>query len=397
MVDSVKPRIYPMTQRFDVCIRGGGIVGCTLALLLSQQRLRVALRMAPTGPRAPGVTADGHGDIRAYALNEASRRVLESVRAWPEGAADGSGHPAVTPVNRMDVRGDQGGMLTFSAEAAGELALNWIVDVPALEARLTQALQYQGHVQIFDGADEPPACPLTVVCEGKHSTTRQQWGLSYDIKSYGHHALAARLKLSTPHQGVARQWFSNGEILALLPLGGEKGDTAALVWSVPSDKVGDLCQLDAATFAAAVAEVAGLDTSQLQLTHPPQSWPLVLAQASEWVKPGLALAGDAAHAMHPLAGQGLNAGLADVARLSQVLQDREYWRELGDLKLLRRYERAQKAAFAAMGGLTDGLFMLFHTDNRFVQSLRNAGLNGVNHLSPLKTWLTRQATGSSAV
>ncbi|MBY0466980.1 MAG: FAD-dependent monooxygenase, partial [Burkholderiales bacterium] len=114
----------------------------------------------------------------------------------------------------------------------------------------------------------------------------------------------------------------------------------------------------------------------------------------DWVKPGVALAGDAAHAMHPLAGQGLNVGLGDAAELNRVLQDREYWRELGDLKLLRKYERSRKAAFSTMGNMTDGLFNLFHTDNRLLQNLRNLGLNGIDKMGPVKTWLTRQATGS---
>lgn len=116
--------------------------------------------------------------------------------------------------------------------------------------------------------------------------------------------------------------------------------------------------------------------------------------ASRWVLPGVALAGDAAHAMHPLAGQGLNMGLADVAELAGVLHQREYWRDLGDIKLLRRYERARKADFAAMGQLTDGLFTLFQPHHPLVQNLRNWGLSGVDRLAPLKSWLARQAMGT---
>ena len=126
----------------------------------------------------------------------------------------------------------------------------------------------------------------------------------------------------------------------------------------------------------------------------PQAWPLELSQATHWVLPGVALAGDAAHAMHPLAGQGLNVGLADAAELARVLQAREYWRELGDPKLLRRYERARKADFAAMGGLTDGLFVLFNQGNGVAQTLRNWGMNSVNQLRPVKKWLTRRAMGN---
>lgn len=371
-----------MTQRFDVCIRGGGIVGSTLALLLAQQRLRVALVARP--PQAtPG--PDGHGDIRAYALNAASRQCLDAVRGWPETAG------AVTPVTRMDVCGDHGGQLSFDATDAPQPQLNWIVDVPALEARLADALRFQSGVQRLDA---PPAhAALTVVCEGRRSATRTEFGFDYQVKPYPHHALAARLRLAQPHGGVARQWFHRGEIAALLPLGGEGGHDVALVWSVDAAKAQRLQGTEPADFVAELTAVCGLPANELTLTHAPLAWPLELSQASHWTQAGVALAGDAAHAMHPLAGQGLNMGLADAAELARVLQTREYWRELGDLKLLRRYERTRKAHFAAMGGLTDGLFVLFNHGNGMAQKLRNWGLTGVNQLPPLKNWLTRQAMG----
>jgi 2-polyprenyl-6-methoxyphenol hydroxylase-like FAD-dependent oxidoreductase len=371
-----------MTQRFDVCIRGGGIVGSTLALLLAQQRLRVALVARP--PHAtPG--PDGHGDMRAYALNAASRQCLDAVRGWPE--TEG----VVTPVTRMDVCGDHGGQLSFAATDVQQPNLNWIVDVPALEARLADALRFQSGVQRLD---TPPAhAALTVVCEGRRSATRAEFGFDHQVKPYPHHALAARLRLAQPHGGVARQWFHRGETAALLPLGGEGGHGVALVWSVDTAKAQRLQSTEPADFVAELAAVCGLPASELALTHAPMAWPLELSEATHWTQAGVALAGDAAHAMHPLAGQGLNLGLADVAELARVLQTREYWRELGDPKLLRRYERARKADFAAMGGVTDGLFVLFNHGNGLTQKLRNWGLNGVNQLPPLKSWLTRRAMG----
>lgn len=376
-----------MTQKFDVCIRGGGIVGRTLALLLAQQQLKVVLRVWPQS----GAAAHGHSDIRAYALNAASREVLESVRAWPE--REGEQTDPVTPVQRMEVQGDQGGMLCFSAADVGALALNWIVDVPALEQRLMQALRFQSRVVVWDQAEDPPACPLTVVCEGRRSATRAEWGIAYDVKSYPHHALATRLRLTKAHEGVAKQWFKEGEIAALLPLGGPQGCDVALVWSAPPLKVTQLLALNAQDFVLALTQITGGAPEDISLTHPLQSWPLELSQAQHWVLPGLALAGDAAHAMHPLAGQGLNAGLGDVAELARVLQAREYWRSLGDVKLLRRYERARKAEFTAMGGMTDGLFTLFKHPHPLVQQLRNQGFDVVNRWTPVKAWLTRQAMG----
>lgn len=403
-----------MSQKFDVCIRGGGIVGSALALLLAQQRLRVALCTAPDAPAAatpqapahaahhtptpPPTHPSGHSDIRAYALNATSRALLESVRAWPEAATTPHQEPPVTPVVRMEVHGDQGGALSFDAQAGATPPLNWMVDVPALQARLAEALRFQSMVEVFTPPQAAPKAALTVVCEGKRSRTRAEYGLAYTAKHYPHHAVAARLRLPRPHQGVARQWFQGGEIVALLPLGGDAGDTAALVWSVPAAKAQHLMTLSPPDFMAALAQSLPADTlsaDPANLTHPPQTWPLELSQAEHWVAPGVALAGDAAHAMHPLAGQGLNMGLGDASELARVLQQREYWRSLGDIKLLRRYERARKAEFAALGGLTDGLFLLFNQDQPLVQSLRNWGMTGVNRLTPLKHWLARQAQGQA--
>jgi 2-polyprenyl-6-methoxyphenol hydroxylase-like FAD-dependent oxidoreductase len=131
----------------------------------------------------------------------------------------------------------------------------------------------------------------------------------------------------------------------------------------------------------------------LELASGLSSWPLALSRAERWVGPGWALAGDAAHTVHPLAGQGLNLGLADAAGLAAVIHEREYWRGLGDEKLLRRYERSRKADVAAMGAVTDGLQGLFAQNDVRWQALRNWGMKGFALSGPLKAWVTRQAMG----
>lgn len=382
-------------RRFDVTIRGGGVVGQTLALLLARERLRVALV-------SPARQASGT-DVRAYALNAASRALLQSVRAWPEAAtaAPTADLPAITPVTGMQVWGDDGGEVQFSSAGLGADALTWIVDVPALERRLADAVGFQSGIECFTEA--PPAA-LTVVCEGKRSRTRDELGLEFDVRPYPHKALAARLTCAQPHGGVARQWFQNGEIMALLPLGGAQGNSVALVWSLPTQQADEWLAAPVEALAAAVQTRCAAALGDMQLQSPAQAWPLELSRARRWIarlRPeqgggGVALAGDAAHAMHPLAGQGLNVGLADVAELARVLHAREYWRELGDLKLLRRYERARQADVAAMGWVTDGLFGLFsHADSR-VQALRNWGMKGFERSGALKHWIARQASGISS-
>lgn len=373
------------TRRFDVCIRGNGVVGQTLALLLAREKLRVAL----IGPER---AATAPADIRAYALNASARALLQSLRAWPE--QDSAGAPGVTPVLRMEVHGDSGGSLQFSAADQSVDALNWIVDVPALEQQLSQAVRYQGGIECLDA---PVPAPLTVICEGRRSPTRADMGLDYEVLPYPHKAIAARLRTERPHGGVARQWFSGGEILALLPLDGVQGNLVALVWSVPVPMADEWLNGPPEALAHVVQQRCGSALGDMQLEGQAKAWPLELSRARRWIAQvdgaGVALAGDAAHAMHPLAGQGLNVGLGDVAELARVIREREYWRELGDMRLLRRYERARQAEVSAMSWLTDGLFGLFGQGDPRVQALRNWGLNRVDQFAPLKHWLARKAMG----
>lgn len=381
-------------RRHDVAIRGTGVVGLTLALLLARERLRVAL----VGPDT-SASAGTQADVRAYALNAASRAVLSSVRAWPEDRPAGTRveTPAVTTVRAMKVWGDDGGELGFDATPLGTDALTWIVDVPALERRLLDAVQFQPGIERLDQA--PPAA-LTVVCEGRRSATRAALGIDFDVRPYPHKALAARLGTTLPHGGVARQWFVDGQVLALLPLDGAEGRAVALVWSLPPEQADALQQAPAAELAAAVQARCGAVLGDMNLIGAAQSWPLERSVARRWTartETGMvALAGDAAHAVHPLAGQGLNLGLADAAELARVLAGREYWREVGDARLLRRYERARAADVQAMGLVTDGLFGLFSHDDTRIQGLRNWGLSAFDRSGPLKQWLARQAMGSSA-
>ena len=358
----------------DVCIRGAGIAGRTLALLLARERLRVGL------VRAPAARADAASDVRAYALNAASRELLESVRAWPDEAH-------ATPVRRMEIHGDAGGELSFRAGDQGVAALAWIVDVGALLARLEDALRFSPQVQWLD-APQPAA--LTVVTEGRASSTRAEYGVAFEVTHYPHHAIAARLACERPHDNVARQWFAGGEILALLPLGGSE---VALVWSVLENRAPALLSLDAAAFAAQVGQACHHELGAMTLASERAAWPLQLALADRWCGPGWVLAGDAAHTVHPLAGQGLNLGLADAGELARVLQAREYWRSLGDMRLLRRYERARKGDVAAMGAVTDSLQQLFAAGAGPLAQLRNWGMTGVDRSGPVKDWLARQAMG----
>jgi 2-polyprenyl-6-methoxyphenol hydroxylase-like FAD-dependent oxidoreductase len=391
------PKMAGMSRSFDVCIRGNGVVGRTLALLLAQNRLQVALagRAAVPAGSSNASSTPTAPDVRAYALNAASRRTLQKLRAWPEEAA-------ATPVTAMQVWGDDGGRLDFDARAvatgADDSALAWIVDVPALEQRLIEAARYQPQIELVE---EPVKAKLTVICEGGQSVSRDVWTATqgtgaapeWTSQPYSQKAIAARLEADLPHGGVARQWFMGGDVLALLPMGGVTGRSLALVWSVSIARADVLLALDEAAFCAELQAFCHPFTENLVLTGARAAWPLALARADRWVGAGWALAGDAAHTVHPLAGQGLNLGLADAACLASTLAEREYWREIGDEKLLRRYERARKANVAAISAVTDGLHGLFSQTNGPWPILRNMGMNSFSRSGWLKNWAVRQAAG----
>jgi 2-polyprenyl-6-methoxyphenol hydroxylase-like FAD-dependent oxidoreductase len=184
-------------------------------------------------------------------------------------------------------------------------------------------------------------------------------------------------------------------VLALLPFDSPQPRSSyALVWSLPTERAQALMAQDAAAFEQALLQATGGAAGELKLASERAAWPLMLARAEPWCGPGWVLLGDAAHVVHPLAGQGLNLGLGDVAALVAVIAEREPWRTLDDEKLLRRYARERAAPTWAMGQVTDGLQRLFSATAPGVAELRNRGLTLVNHLPPIKRWLAARALDS---
>jgi 2-polyprenyl-6-methoxyphenol hydroxylase-like FAD-dependent oxidoreductase len=368
-------------QSVDVLVRGRGAVGSSLALRLAAQGLSVGLSGSAEAPRAD--------DVRTYALNAASVALLTELKVWTGLPPD-----AICPVYDMAVQGDasEAGRLSFSAWQQGVRELAVIVDAAALDAQLATALRFSPHVHSVE-ADTPAA--LTALCEGRESAAREALGVAFEPKAYGHRALAARLTSGQPHQGVARQWFrAGGEVLALLPFERPTaGASYGLVWSCAEARAVELAAMPTEDFERELNAVTGDAAGALALASPRATWPLALARADEVSGPGWVLLGDAAHVLHPLAGQGLNLGLADVAALTRVIAAREPWRALGDERLLRRYARERLAPTVAMGELTDALQRLFAHPSPLAQGLRNRGMSALDELTPVKRWLTRRALG----
>ena len=379
----------PSAKSPEIRIRGAGVVGSTLALGLSAMGISVVIEQA-SDTHAP------KDEVRAYALNQASWLLLEQLKI-------GSALPpeAVCAVQDMDVYGDGvGGNLTFSAWQQHTPALARIVDAAALESALKQALQFASHVRITsaspaaaDVATMSQGADLLVLCEGRDSVTRQAMGIDWLGHSYDHMAVATRLISDVPHGGVAQQWFRSPDILALLPMHQPEPDKSyGLVWSVPTHQAHQLMQLDDLGFEQALHQAlaqshhasAPIAAGQLKLAGARRAWPLQVGRAQRTSGSGWVMLGDCAHVVHPLAGQGLNLGLADVVELLRTLAQRESWRSLGDARLLARYARARLVSTLAMTSVTDGLWQLFNTHTPWVKTLRNQGMGWMDRADFLK-------------
>ena len=380
-------------ERYQVVIVGAGLVGAAAALALGRRGLRVALV-----ERQPPHVPDEIWDTRIYAISPASQRFLESTGAWQRMDAG-----RIQPVFRMDVAGDAGGTIRLDAYEAGVSHLAVIVESGRLQHALWQALQADGNVALHSPASiaslehgEPCTrialddgllleAELVVGADGAASRIREWAGLASTSTPYGQSGVVANFECDIPHRGTAFQWFFDSDILAWLPL---VGNRLSVVWSTRTAHADELLALDAAALAAKV-QAAGHDRlGALRLLTPAAAFPLRLIRVDSVVAPGVALIGDAAHGVHPLAGQGVNLGFGDAEALADVLA-RHRRTQLGDLRVLQAYARQRAEPVQRMQALTHGLHHLFA--DRRAAWLRNAGMNVVEHLPPLKAALIREA------
>lgn len=384
------------SQHYDVVIVGGGLVGASLAASLADSGLSLAMIESQPTP-----TADTAWDSRIYAISPGSRTFLEQCGAWA--LLDSQ---RIAAVEEMRVFGDDAAQIKFSAYQMGVPELACILENRALHIALWHKLVEQDNLSLFLPARcqsmtvETDAAYLTlqdgrrittqllVGADGRDSWIRQQAGLSAAPTDYAQHGVVANFNCSLPHRGIAHQWFQPDGILALLPLPGER---VSMVWSVSPERAAELRALPHEELCAQVAAASKHTLGELTIITPAAAFPLRLLTLEHISAPRIALIGDAAHNMHPLAGQGVNTGFRDARELSALLLDRGGQNDVGDAGLLRRYDRKRREDILAMQSTTYGLQQLFNNKNPLLRSLRNNGLNIVNHFTPLKKQLMRHA------
>lgn len=389
----------------NICVIGNGAVGKAAALGFAQAGLSVTLLSPPDSAAAPMQSAGW--DVRVYALNHVAHDLLSSLKVWQ--ALDAS---RVAPVDTMIVKGDgeQAGNLAFDAYGARTGALAWIVEDRNLNSALDAALKFAPNMRIASGravrlrADVAGASvqldngdliesSLIVGADGAQSWVRGQCDIGIDYRSYGQRAIVTNFECDKPHHDTAYQWFTSSEgIVALLPLPGQR---ASLVWSAPETLAQILMREPLAQLAERVTQLSGSQLGQLRPLQPElvKAFPLSLLRPHSIVAPRVALIGDAAHVVHPLAGHGMNLGFADVAALVKLVSEREPHRDCGDERVLGRYARARKEDIFLMQAATDGLERLFAADFEPLRLARNIGLNLVNKLPVLKRALISHAMG----
>lgn len=388
-----------MTALHDVVVAGGGLVGTSLALALARTGLEVAL--VEPHPLRPVLPAGGW-DSRVYAISPGNAAFLDGLGVWSR-----LDPQRVQGVAAMVIRGDEpAGRLEFSAYDAGLRELAHIVESSALQRGLDAALAAAPGITLAPPAEvssllmESDALQvvlseggllrarLVVGTDGGDSRVRQAAGISARVSDYHQLGVVANFETEKNHGGSAFQWFRADGVLALLPLPGQR---VSMVWSAAEPDARMLLDLDAQALARRVEAASAAVLGELRLMAPAAAFPLRLAQVSSLIAPRVALAGDAAHNVHPLAGQGVNLGFRDVRELAAALAGRAPLQDCGDRPLLRRYERARREDIAMMELGTDALQKLFAARPVWVSGVRNSGMGLVDRLPFLKNLLIRQA------
>jgi 2-octaprenylphenol hydroxylase len=387
---------------YDIVIVGAGMVGAALACALGQARLRVALVEAQ--PFHHDWPADSF-DQRVSAITRASQNIFASLGAWEDMCAE-----RISPYRDMHVWDATGnGVIHFDSADIGEPVLGHIIENRVIQSALLKRVDALDSVELMTPAtvasfEVQADCvqarldngrvinaALIVGADGGRSPLREMAGIEVQGWSYGQEAVIARIETSAPHQETAWQRFMPDGPLAFLPL---SDGSSSIVWSTSPEHARELLAMDDAAFLDALQQSFGDQLGRMLSCGPRAAFPLRMQHARQYTQPRLALIGDAAHTIHPLAGQGVNLGLADAAALAEVLvQAHRQHQDIGGHRVLRRYERWRKGDNMTMITSMESFKRLFASRTPLVRWLRNTGLRLTDKLGPAKNLIMRQAMG----
>lgn len=389
-----------LQQRFDVAIGGGGMVGMSLGVALARCGMRVAV--IERSPLPAQLEARFDGRVSAIALG--SKFILDSIGVWDGMAADAQ------PIR--DIRVSDGNapfFLHYDHREIGDAPFGYIVENRHIRHALQQAAAVLPNLTLIDKAavegferdeasvtlmlkDQPDVrCSLLVAADGKQSALRGMAGIKTIESTYGQTAIVCTIGHSQPHHGLAQERFLAAGPFAVLPM---TQGRSSLVWVEPDDRVGIYLSLSPEEFVQEIRERVGGYLGDITLEGGRFSYPLSLMHAQNYTGHRLALIGDAAHAIHPIAGQGVNLGFRDVGVLTELLQARfKLGLDVGAPDVLAHYQRWRRFDNVAMLAVTDGLNRLFSNHIVPVRLARGLGLWAVGKMPPVKRFLMRHATG----